>query len=1666
MSQVIIKYQAGGSFKPIQIKGKWYSPDVFRESVMEGGRKLVQNFGFDGQTSAQYLKDLDEHIDKILNGTMTVNADGTITNTDNSWSNTGEFITGKKLSDSDLRNNRSIRITNLINGMIDNNDISTYKSPTEKYVFSPDKYYGKEFKDYAEEWNNQDEANDKGQRAITNRAIKLASLIGSEADKIEKDESYRNKFNYGDDYSNWDNRYKSTVDNLRKAQSILGDGVLTNDEKLELLSLGIDVDKYLAVDDAVLQAKLKKEAEERKKKEEQDKAAKAQAEQEARDKAMQEHPNGFENRPALDFSKPTFWWDGVPYDYNSPEYIKLLEDNSDARSNVDSEILNQTELDPDNAQSSNYYNLGYRYIRDISHIFSNLNGKRAYIYRKDVLDPSESQVIIEGAPYKIYQQDGKYLAKRVGTDRVIDLGTYTPTDIVSPIYFTKAQNILSNKDFNNPETWLDFYDVLDNNKKQALWKDIQKIYEFIRSGKNLKDTRGNLIFETFKDKQGNNVIRLKIKNRGTADIKIKKPTGAFSADNIISITKIPKDKEGGIIKAQAGVKTRMIEPQPVIQQKQEEEKAKAPLAASWSDDQNYENEMRHNAGLTKSDMTRLYSATADLVSAVGGFIPGLNVASTVVGVGSSLGEYGADLADIINDREGSQNFWQATGELITNLGMDAVSLIPSLKAIKGTKALKAIASYAPHIMGAIQTSRYLIDDTMKASLMNTWDKIAKLDLSSLNTNDFNNLAFTVRTLLGVKGLKNQVKDARSNYKAKNTKTGKVTVEGTVNGEKISTQLDYRKKGYNKSEVESAIKSKYKKDIESKVDNEIKEGTLKLEEGQSKDDIVKDRIKDLEVKITSSAIASRYGLKQDREDLRVESTPEGPKKAFEGWFGSEGKNWWISDYNISRNNRFWARRYGTEAELEAHQKQKEEDYKKYLEERRNRRNNLNNSDNSDNSDNSNRTAESSNSQNSSTQQSETTNRVSQANPNRDAYQKKLKDLISRYNKNVKGNDKFKLSNDPASSIAIAQQLRKSISDKESIKILKQIETQLRKAIKDNTLFKQGGIIRKFNTGGSTNYLDWQNNLYTSPTTFFEVNGITPNQTFSGWTGNSNTVTYNQGNPTLNYPEIKYNDQHISQGDMRTLDVINERDNYYKSNEGHNIFGDVNRAYESWKKSNPNGSLYDFINFYNNSVSSLRGWSSDKATKSYGTKGQTDMNQLFNQIYGSYTVGYDPNQEDILGGGTYRRVPNQFSSLDEYKDLRQGEVGGIGLWLDNAGYLRTGNYGGEAPKGKNPLDIKLPGPPDLRTRLNGNPGNPGNKELKGKEKEQIEGGRIKLNPSDLLSLASLASGIIANNRAHDYIMKMQPAHVQAPWINRYIQGNYPAVALAHENAGHLNTQASTPISSSAELNTLTRLSANARGKELINAGNQQNFETYWRSREGVQQANEFNEQAAVSAANQNNQLMTNMKNAKLQATANKITGNVAGNVKPFIDEKRAELNQLAALAREQRSKREQAMLDIQYKENYSALQDSYITKAKAALGEDKIEGKTDTAILNEYFTSNPEAKKQYERDILNLQKQNLEKSMQSIYDNDNYGLFYREPTKVTTRDYYGNLSTQYYKKGGNIQDKILLQNIKDNNKARLEAHKQSFKNIMDNLKEFNKLYRHMSAGALSLLKKSTR
>lgn len=201
------------------------------------------------------------------------------------------------------------------------------------------------------------------------------------------------------------------------------------------------------------------------------------------------------------------------------------------------------------------------------------------------------------------------------------------------------------------------------------------------------------------------------------------------------------------------------------------------LYASLSGKENARNQFLAQDTLTGTDLVRLGSAITDLTSAVAGFVPGLNIASTATGMASSLTDFGADMTDLANDRKGV-SFLDSLGTLGLNLGMDAVSLLPGLKSFKAASAIKRIASYVPHIAGAIQTYNLITDDNLKRSVGETLAKISSLDVSRLNTQDFRNLAYLGRTILGVKGAYKQITSRKTKA------TGNVEVGGTVkvNGE--------------------------------------------------------------------------------------------------------------------------------------------------------------------------------------------------------------------------------------------------------------------------------------------------------------------------------------------------------------------------------------------------------------------------------------------------------------------------------------------------------------------------------------------------------------------------------------------------------------------------------------------------------------------------------------------------------------------------------------------------------------------------------------------------------------------------------------------------------------------------------------------------------------------
>lgn len=1846
MSQVIRKYAGGGSTSkpdvaPLEILGQYYDPESFKREVLGSkARSYARAMGFNSEQTNQFMDDLKDHVDRILGGTMTVTDEGTLINTDGSWENTGKYAKDKKflgigkgLTEEQLRNNRSIDVTNyLINSLQDGAFYNTYYNSPKEYSLNFDNLFqtkfhpGIDINTYIRDWDSLDASDQStGKRGTTNRLKSIGNLLLEEADKLDNDSDYRRQFSWKGWEDKWEGRQESFTSKLKDAARRLSDGEYSDDDKRYLASIGVNLDKYLSTTDEETTRRIEEDT--KRKKQEEEKAIA----QQRRDN-FTKYGNAFQSALPWQTDAPVLWWDGISYKYKSPEYNNLYNNNTKAKEYIDN-VYNSvlaTKLSPDAYYKE--YRLpialnGYDYAVDISDYFPILNNSKSYVIRKDPMDPSTAAVYIKGRRYSIQKSaDNKYMAVPFRwKGQNIVLGEINPNAEAHPLTGQQyAPSFFEDIDLNNTEQLSKYFSKKFSKNLPDHFRDAQLLYNWYLGGKGTAIGSANRkAIRLEKSPEGDYVLYLDVPGYGRIEYHLKNNPGnrELKYSDLKKVIKPAYNKNSGILKAQAGVRLSVPEVTTTSEQPEqfieEKDTVYPKLYASFSSKENTRNQFLAQDQLTTTDIVRLGSAITDLTSAVAGFVPGLNIASTVTGAASSLTDFGADMVDLANDRKGV-SFWDSIGNLGLNLGMDAVSLLPGLKSFKATSALRRIASYVPHIAGAIQTYNLISDENLRKSVGTTLTKIRDLDISKLNTQDFRNLAYVGRTILGLKGAYGQITSRRSKA------TGDVEIRGTVkvNGktEKITATVP-------KGEIKTFSKN-------DKVAREALVEAANRKFGKPKTDTdegLSFSSKDITL---STDNFGRARTTKVREEVNNEYVP---RKVFEGWLGSKGKDWWFSDYRLLKSNDFWARQYGLESPSDRikritserdkiHKDIENKGIVNYVKEEAARNSEVaekikGKSDeeileifsNKDQLKNfvhdalhrrfprlisgyfgdeiyvRTKTGENSTS---SFNVVERYNRLLQNHDNRvksemDKYhelQRKDRERTDKaekiirienarkrnYREAVKQTeaqnnelieerlrkmkeertkyliDKYYTSRiiTPTNSIipdlkikrplyGKARQLKQEMYDKlfgpiverdakiaksqsEERRRTKNIQRReaskknyykyadiigrksiekwgkmnpstKRKFIQENKEFFDqaikeyraeeyfknlypkakpfsfGGILARYKSGGilvpkfqnsgpiTVNYLDWTN-PFVNDTTFAEVNGIDPNQTFEGWSGTPNHITWNNGSPTLKYPQEWYNSDHISQGSLGTQNVLDERNKYYESNNHANIFGDVVKAYDNWSKINPNGAIEDYLKYYNDAISRLRAWGKDKSKQSYGTTGQRENNQLFNTIYGSYTVGYDPKQEDILGAGTYRRIPNQFDNLNSYSEYRQGEIGGQKVWIDNAGYLRMGEFGKVVSPNK-PNSIKA-GVDTERTDATRNP------------KTKTTGG-MKIDPGSMLGLTEVIAGLTANTQATKKLMESRPTLTQAPWINRYIFGNYLATARAAQSAGELNTQASVPISSDATLAYAARQEANAKGRQLIDSGNQQNFETYWKSRENVQQGNEINEANAINTANENTAAVNAMRNAKLKWQADLITSNVAGNIKPWLSEQRSYINQNDMMRRKIELDYGMKLATLQAQDSQNKLMKSYLATAKSSGIDTK--GKTDETILSEYLNNNPKIKEKFEKELRSLQ-QNAYRRQTELYTDLNripvgFGLTYQPK-----RTYVYNSTLEDYvesnKRGGSLiaSDKMKLQRLKDFNKKMLSDSKESIKSIRENQREFGRMYRSMSAGTLALIKKA--
>lgn len=213
--------------------------------------------------------------------------------------------------------------------------------------------------------------------------------------------------------------------------------------------------------------------------------------------------------------------------------------------------------------------------------------------------------------------------------------------------------------------------------------------------------------------------------------------------------KTPTNKEGGIIKLQYG---GFVEDDSAYNayreqfaKKKEEKKQQIQAKAKATDrtpeqvEAGERKPMADGQDWEYEDRARLVSAGADVGSMIASFVPGYGTAaSATLGVGSTIGNFTADLAD---ESVGVGSAFLNAG---AGLGMDLVGLIPGLGAAgKGSKIVKNLLKVAPKLITIWSAS------TSFAPAMQAFNKLKDKGAKEMTVDDWKALANGLTAAAGV-----------------------------------------------------------------------------------------------------------------------------------------------------------------------------------------------------------------------------------------------------------------------------------------------------------------------------------------------------------------------------------------------------------------------------------------------------------------------------------------------------------------------------------------------------------------------------------------------------------------------------------------------------------------------------------------------------------------------------------------------------------------------------------------------------------------------------------------------------------------------------------------------------------------------------------------------------
>ena len=343
------------------------------------------------------------------------------------------------------------------------------------------------------------------------------------------------------------------------------------------------------------------------------------------------------------------------------------------------------------------------------------------------------------------------------------------------------------------------------------------------------------------------------------------------------------------------------------------------------------------------------------------------------------------------------------------------------------------------------------------------------------------------------------------------------------------------------------------------------------------------------------------------------------------------------------------------------------------------------------------------------------------------------------------------------------------------------------------------------------------------------------------------------------------------------------------------------------------------------------------------------------------------------------------------------------------------------------------------------------IKGAAPKEGKGFNLGVMPEDVIALGRMVGGLAANNRAAKlYKEGLKPTLLDTFENTVPLQGNFQATTNAEQQAGNLESVAARPRTSDASLQLAGELEASGRAGQARFQGGLQDAEMFYKTRMLGQQESDAAKARRVDVANRNRASMNQIDAAKKQIDAARVTSNYQNVIAPYLAGVENQFAQNRAMNQQLNMEEAQREAERTYSPEFDRLTQDY-NNAYKAYGAANNNNYTGWETSNEY------------KSLVSRRKTLNDNVSQFLLDKRRgiMGSPYMFQVKKNS-----SIKTPYVKSGGKLSaaDREKLQRAKDFNKRLLEDNKQFHKDIMESKREHNKLIMSMSSLTSELIKKA--